>query len=123
MLVFLLLPPPQYSYDLENRTSNKWVCCHEIFRENNQAKRAIFFKMPFIQFLWTIFITEAPKTVIDLCKKLLENEEGKGRYQMLMKDIQTSEVKFKFQILPAQAKNELCLPHFDSKKKVSHRSG
>jgi hypothetical protein len=63
--------------------------------------------MPFMQFLWKTFITESPKTIISLCKELLEKEEGKGRYLMLMNDIIMSEVKLKVQILPEQAKNEL----------------
>jgi hypothetical protein len=43
-----------------------------------------------MQFLWTTFITESPYTIINYCKELLDKEEGKGRYHMLMKDIQRS---------------------------------
>lgn len=76
MLVLLLLSQSEKVDKLKNRTSKNWVCCYEIFRENNRAKRAIFFQTPFIQFLWTTFITESPKTIISHCKELLGKEEG-----------------------------------------------
>ena len=87
MLVILLLPSSSKINEQKNRTSNKWLCCHDIFCENNKQKRAIFFRTPFIQFLWTSFITEAPDTITNHCKELLEKEDGKGRYYMLLQDI------------------------------------
>ena len=77
------------------------IVCYEVFRENSTTKRFQFFSQLFIQYLWTCYISESAASIGDYFISLLHiQEDGLTRYQMLLSDIVSTELKHSFKILP-----------------------
>ena len=66
--------------------------------------RCKFFKEPFIQHLWDLFIKTMPEVSINHLRRMRSHPlDGEYRYQMMVRDMLEMENRFQMQIIPKEA--------------------